>query len=105
MGEAASRSRNLGTRAKRRSTATRVWGCREFPGGGGVAGVAYSEGARYASDRGAAAYALLAALPPRDGEGVGPAACLTLISASNDVIDSSVDAMRAAAADVTALLR
>ena len=97
--------------------------------------LAYREGARHPVDRGAAGYALLAALPARPGEdprvtearstgyvvsfgeivtdywGLAvplmhsdPASCLTLISASKDVVDTSADAMIAAAAAVSTLL-
>lgn len=99
--------------------------------------VAYREGARHPLDRGAAGYALLAALPPRPGEdakvtagrrdgyvtsfgevvagywGLGvplrraesdPAACLILISASKELVDGSVVAMVAAAAELSAVL-
>lgn len=104
---------------------------------GAAVRVAYREGARHPLDRGAAGYALLAALPARRGEdprvaearrvgyatsfgeivsgywGLGvplrrsdaePASCLTLISASKEVVDTSVVAMVAAAADLGRLL-
>lgn len=99
--------------------------------------VAYREGARHPLDRGAAGYALLAALEPQPdedsrvaqgrrlgyvtsyGEVVGgywglgvpllradaePASCLTLISASQELLDSAVDAALAAAAEIGRLL-
>lgn len=95
--------------------------------------VSYREGARHPLDRGAAGYALLAALPPVEGEdpritagrtaghvesfgevlpgywglgvpiphaGSAPAACLTLISASEELITSAINSARAAAARI-----
>lgn len=96
--------------------------------------VSFRQGGRHPLGRGAAGYALLAALPPRPDEdprvtegrrtgyvvsfgeveagywGLGvpltrpanePAACLTLISASKDLIDDSVEATLAAAAELS----
>lgn len=102
---------------------------------GAAVRVSYREGARHPLDRGAAGYALQAALPESPGEdprvsearrtryvmsfgevvdgywglgvplpsaGGGPAACLTLISASKDLIatDSTKAATIAAAAEI-----
>lgn len=96
--------------------------------------VSFRQGGRHPLGRGAAGYALLSALPPRDDEdprvtegrrtgyvlsfgevepgywGLGvpltrptnePAACLTLISASKELIESSVDATVTAAAQLS----
>lgn len=96
--------------------------------------VSFRQGGRHPLGRGAAGYALLAALPERPGEdprvtrgrrdgyvlsfaeveagywGLGvplsrpehePAACLTLISASKELIDSSVDATVDVAAELS----
>lgn len=96
--------------------------------------VSFRPGGRHPLGRGAAGYALLAALPPRDGEdprvtegrrtgyvvsfgeveagywGLGvpltrgehePAACLTVISASRDLIDKSIDATVSTAAELS----
>ncbi|MGU3586409.1 helix-turn-helix domain-containing protein [Rhodococcus sp. C26F] len=96
--------------------------------------VSFRQGGRHPLGRGAAGYALLAALPPRDGEdsrvtegrrtgyvlsfgevepgywGLGvplrrpqnePPACLTLISASKNLIDNSIDATVRAADELS----
>lgn len=96
--------------------------------------VSFRQGGRHPLGRGAAGYALLAALPPRENEdprvtegrragyvmsfgevergywGLGvpltrpanePAACLTLISASKELLENSVDATVSAAAQIS----